>query len=347
MDIVIRKILIIHTYGIGDLVMLTPALKLLRENYPRAVIDIFVGEPIVGEVLLENKTVNEVLRFNPKKHNLLDKLKFIYKLRKRGYDLSIVSTGINPLKGGLFSFLAGAKQRLGEYVKSKIPFYTLQVKADGSKHKVYTNLNLLSALGIKTEKLPETFFEVNLEDIEFAKNFIRQLGAENKILVGFHPGAGENQQFKVWPKENFIKLGQKILESYKNSCVILFGGPREKELCLEIKEKIGSDVFLATDLTLKQVASLIDNCKIFVASDSGLGHISSATNANVISIFGPTDYKRSVPFSQRVHLIKEKCRYPYNDLINPNYDAKRTHTCLSKITPEIVFQEFEKILGRR
>jgi len=341
----IEKILIIHTYGIGDLVMLTPALKLLREKFPQAIIDIFVGEPIVGEVLLENKTVNEVLRFNPKKHNFLDKLKFIYKLRKRRYDLSVVSTGINPLKGGIFSILVGAKQRLGEYTKSKIPFYTMQIKADGASHKVYTNLNLLGALGIKTEKFPETFFEVNPEDKEFAQNFIRQIGAENKILVGFHPGAGENQQFKVWSKENFIKLGQKILVSYNNSCVILFGGPREKELCQEIKQKIGKNVFLATDLTLKQVAALIDNCKIFVASDSGLGHISSATNANVISIFGPTDYKRSVPFSKRVHLVKEQCRYPYNDLINPNYDAKRVHTCLAKITPEIVFQEVKKIMG--
>ena len=75
----IAKILIIHTWGIGDLIMLTPTLKKLRENFPKARIDIFVGQPSAGEVLQENYIINKILKFDWQKNNLFNKLKFIFK----------------------------------------------------------------------------------------------------------------------------------------------------------------------------------------------------------------------------------------------------------------------------
>jgi len=338
----ISKILVVHTWGIGDLIMLTPSLKILRENFPEAVIDILVDQAVVGEVLQENNIVNTIFKFNRQEKNLFNKLKFIFKLRKRKYDLAIVSTGINPLSGSLFTFLIGAKVRVGEYRKPKTLFYTHQVKANGNLHKIQSNLNLLRTLGLKIKKIPEPFFEFKEEDKEFAQNFIEQIDAKNKILIGFHPGAGEKQRFKVWSKDNFIKLGRKILENYNNVYLILFGGPKEKELCQEIKEKIGRKTFLITDFTLKQTAALINNCQLFVSSDSGLGHIASTTKTNLISIIGPTDPKRTGPVGPRVNTIREKCSYPHSDLDNSKYDTTRVHKCLTRITPERVLRELEK-----
>jgi len=339
-----QKILIVHTWGIGDLIMLTPALKVLRENFPEAIIDIFIGEPVTAEVLEENQIINEILKFNWQENNLFNKLKFIYKLRKRKYDLAIVSTGVAPYRGSLFTFLIGAKKRVGEYRKNKTPFYTYQVKADGNIHKIQSNLNLLRILGLKIKKIPEPFFELRKEDKEFARNFIKKINGENKILFGFHPGAGEKQLFKTWNKDNFIKLGRKILENYKNVYLILFGDLKEERLCQEIKEKIGSDTFLAANLNLKQVAALINNCQIFISSDNGIAHIASTTETNLIALFGPTDPRRTGPVGKRVHIIEEKCDYPYNDLIDPKYDTKRVHRCLEKITSERVFSEIKKNL---
>ena len=341
------KILVVHTWGIGDLVMLTPALGLLRKNFPQAKIDLFVSQAVVGEVLQENRTINEILRLDRKKEGFFSKLKFIYQLRKRKYDLALVSTGVNPFLASLFVFLIGAKFRVGEYRQFRMPLYTHQIKANEKRHKIYSNLDLLRAVGLKMKKTPQTFFEFREEDKEFAQDFIRKIGGENKILIGFHPGAGKQQQFKVWSKNNFIELGRKILENNKNAYIILFGGPREKEPCQEIKDKIGGDTFLATTLTLKQVAALIDNCRVFISSDSGLGHIASTTKTILISIFGPTEPERTAPSGERVHIVKEECSYPYNDLGTLKYDAKRIHGCLEKITPEAVFNEIEKILERK
>ena len=345
MKLNIHKILIINPGGIGDLIMFTPALQILKNNFPEAKIDVFtIFTPASGQIFRGGGIVKRIFYFDWNKNNLFEKVKFIYKLRKEKYDLAIIPTDVNPFLGSLFTFLIGAKFRLGEYRIFKTFFYTHQAKADINVHKVYSDLNLLRALGLKIEKIPGPIFELGKEDKQFAEEIILQIGAKNKILIGFHPGAGEKMQFKVWNKENFIKLGRKILENYNGAYLILFGGPKEKEICREIKEKIGGNVFLATNFSLKQVAALIDNCRIFVSSDSGLSHVASTTKADLITIFGPTIPERTGPFGERVHIIKEKCSYPANGVNNRKYNTEKTHRCLERITPERVFNELEKFI---
>jgi heptosyltransferase-2 len=345
MKLNIHKILIINPGGIGDLIIFTPALQILKNNFPEAKTDVFTSfTPVSSQVVQGGRLVNGVIDFDWNKNNFFEKIKFIYKLRKEKYDLSVIPSGPNPLKWGIFSYLIGAKLRLGEYKKLKTLLYTHQAKADSNLHKVYSSINLLRILGLKIDKIPWPIFELKEKDREFAQEIILQIGAKNKILIGFHPGAGEKMQFKVWSKDNFIKLGREILENYDDTYLILFGGPKEKEACREIKEKIGEKVFLATNFNLKQIAALIDNCRIFVSSDSGLSHIASTTKADLITIFGPTIPERTGPFGERVHIIKEKCSYQSNDSFTPKYDTKRIHKCLEKITPERVFNELEKFI---
>lgn len=345
MELDIHKILIINPGGIGDLIMLTPAIQVLRDNFLGAKIDVFTGfTPVSSQVVQGGGLVNRVLDFDWNKNNFFEKIKFIYKLRKEKYDLSVIPSGPNSLKWGIFSYSIGAKFRLGEYKKIKTFLYTHQTKADSNLHKVCSNINLLRILGLKIDKIPKPIFELKEEDKEFAKEIISQIGARNKILIGFHPGAGEKMQFKIWSKDNFIKLGSEILKNYDDAYLILFGGPKEKEACQEIKERIGEKVFLATNFNLKQIAALINNCQVFISSDSGLSHIASTTKTNLITIFGPTISERTGPFGERVHIIKEKCSYQSNDSFTPKYDTKRVHRCLEKITPERVFNELEKLI---
>lgn len=339
-----QKILIIRSSGIGDLIMVTPSLKILRKKFPKATIDIFVGQLVAGEVLVEGQTVNKIWNCDWQENNLLNKLKFIWKLRKEKYDLSIVSTGINPFLGSLFVFLTGAKFRVGEYRKFKMPFYNYQIKTNKNHHKIQSNIELLQKVGLKIEEVPSPLFEFKREDKEFAQNFLKKIGAKRKILIGFHPGAGEKQLFKVWPKDYFIELGRKILENYNDVILVLFGATKEKKICLEIKEKIGKDTFEATILTLKQAAALIDNCHGFISSDSGMAHVAATTRTNLIALFGPGLPGRTGPVGEKVHIIKEKCSYPSHDLLNPKYDTKRVHNCLKRITPDRVFNELEKVL---
>lgn len=340
------KILIIHPGGIGDVIMFTPAAKLLKNNFPDAKIDIFTGfTPSAGDVFEEGGIINKIFKFNFAKASFFDKIKFILDLRKEKYDLAIVAAGANPLMGSLFAYFTGAKIRLGEYKKSKFNFYNRQAKMDGNKHKINANLDLLKVLGIKTENSqPFPFFEISNNEKKFAQYFVEKNNLKDKILIGFAIGSGLKQQFKLWPKENFIELGRKILTKIPGVSIIVFGSTNEKELCLKIKEELKENVLVAADYSLKQAAALIDKCKIFVASDSGLAHIASTTNADLIVIFGPTIPERTGPVGPKVHIIKERCSYCYHDIFSLKYDMNRKHQCLKKITPDKVFNKIKEIL---
>ncbi len=173
----LNKILIIHPGGIGDLVMFTSTLQVLKNNFPDSMIDIFVSNTTNAAGILQgSEIINKIFTFDFQKSNFFDKIGFIYKLRKEKYDLIIVASGVNPLKGSLFAFLIGAKIRVGEYRKFKFTFYTHQVKIDGNRHKIETNLNLFKALKIKIgNSMSPLIFPIGDNDKKFAEEFIQKI----------------------------------------------------------------------------------------------------------------------------------------------------------------------------
>jgi len=347
---IFKKILIVNTGGIGDLIMFTPTLKILKDNFPYSTIDIFSYATGATGVLQNSEVINKVFFFSFQKSNFFEKAVFIYKLRKERYDLVIVASGAGPFKASLFALLTGAKNRAGEYRKFKWTFYNHQVKLDGNQHKIEANLNLLKSLDIKIDIKIENSalsatFAIKDDDNKFAAEFIKKNNLENKTLIGFSLGSGSTQQFKLWPKENFIELGKKILDSFPNAFILLFGSLNEKELCSEINNELRRNVISIVGQPLAKAAALIDKCRILIASDTGLGHIAATTNCNLIAILGPTIPERTGPVGKNVHIIKEKCSYRYHDIFTPRYDVNREHQCLKKITPDRVLDKIKEILG--
>ena len=328
----LSKILIIHPGGIGDLVMFIPALKILRENFPQAKIDLFIAISLsAGNIFQGHDLVNKIFKFSLAENNLFNKIKFIYKLRKEKYDLSIMPSDVNPFKGGILSFLIGAKLRVGDKLRAgEALLYTHKCALDKQKHAIDNNIDLLKTINLKIS------YASLFLNFEKEPSFLAENNLKDKILIGFHPGAGKIRRYLLWDKDNFVKLGHKILENDKDTCLIIFQGPEERDICAYIKNRIKENVFLASDLPLRDTAVLINACDIFIASDSGLGHLASTTRTNVISIFGPSPAERFAPVGPRVHVIKEECNHPE--------DENRIHTCLKKITPDLVFNEIKKIL---
>jgi len=346
----INKILIIHSGGIGDLITFTPVLRVLKQYFPWATIDVFTFfTPEAGEVLKRKELVKNIFKFKWSQKNWLKKIKIILQLRKRKYDLSIVPTDVNPLRGGIFSFLIGAKIRAGEIRKpEKKFFYTNTSLLNKNKKRAESNVDILKAIGLKVKhSLPEPFLDVGLEDKKFADNFWKENNIEDKFVVGFHPGCNVSQEFRRWPKEYFVELGKKIIKDLSGGQVLIFAGPEERELSLEIKKKLGKSAILADGYSLGEAAAIIGKCQFFIAGDSGMGHIASTTKTNLILIFGPSNYKRAAPQEKKnIYILKEKCSYPCDLISLRRYDKDRAHSCLKKITPDLVFNKILKIISK-
>ncbi len=339
------KILIVHTGGIGDMIMFTPVIKILKNNFPEAKIDIFAGYTLESAgVFEEGEIINRAFRFDFTKDNLFNKLIFIWQLRREKYGLIILPVGTNPLKGVIINFLIGAEKRIGG-------------GKTGNKHRIDAGIDLLKNFGLRIDyPLPVPFLDFYKEK-EFVDYFLAKNNLENiatlkdKVLIGLHPGCDRYQKFKGfkrWPKEYFIELGRKILYNIPSAFIILLGGPDEKESCLEIKNKLDKNkkIIIATGYSLKQETALIDKCAIFVGSDSGLTHAASTTKTALIAIFGPTNHLIVGPRGKNVYIIEEKCHSPYSILDRrfKRSDRGESCDCLKKITPDRVFNKIKEIL---
>ena len=345
-----KKILIIHVAGIGDLVMLLPALKTLRDNFPDSKIDIFIGQPMSASLLTEGELVDKIITFDVSKSSFWQKLSFIHKLRKEKYDFSIITAGkaagVNAFKGSVFSFLAGAKTRIGEKTEGAVNFYTEAVLIDEKKHIAERNLALLAPLGIKVLTMPFIPAQFTENLVNFADGFLKERKIEGKVLIGIFPSSAEWQKFKRWPLDYFVQLVALLSKEIPNVSFLIFGTEKEADRCQKIKNACPEKSFLALGYSIREVSALIDKCKIFVAGDTGLGHIAATTNTNLISIFGPTPITLARPIGPKVAIVSEKCSYLYDIKNLKNYNLEKEHTCLKKITPERVFEEIKKIMSK-
>ena len=112
----INKILVIRVDGIGDLLNSTPAIALLRENYPSAEITV-LARPLNAPVLIGNADVDRILIFDRdgKHRGLRARLQFYRELRRERFQLAVAMQ--TAMWTHLVAFLSGATYRLGRYQK--------------------------------------------------------------------------------------------------------------------------------------------------------------------------------------------------------------------------------------
>ncbi len=341
----VKNVLIIMMGGIGNMIFLTPALKALQKALPSSVFSFLLGpygaeKAIEGSDLIDKKIIIEPKKFT----GLSGNMRLIRKLRQENFNLSITSTGTNPLKSGLLCTLAGIKSRLGENINRKGFFYNLRVPFDNSQHEVESNIRLIQRLGIEVEDR-SLFIQRSKEEKNYAKKYFTQNDLERKLVVGMHPGSGIHQAgFKRWPKERFSELADKLI-SDMGASVILFGGIEETELAEDISEMMRTQPLIMTGkTTLPETAALIEKCSLFISNDSGLLHVASAVKAPVIGLFGPTDPGRTGPYPDSSAVIRKDMT------CSPCYTGKPVRCdhseCLDSITVNDVIEEVKKRLDK-
>ena len=319
------RLLIIHTFGLGDMVMFTPALQKLIELYPDVKIDFLIFQNIATEPIKSCSNVNNIYFCN---FNLSSLLKSILKLRENSYDKIITTSGTNPNKIALLYLFLRGKEKIAEYKKKyQKLFFDTSIKYIEKLHRVENN-NLLVSNEIENKYLLK-FFGIN----KIQKN-------SNNIRIGIHAGSNPKFVNKRWKKEYFVNLIQLLNENFKNLEFFIFSGPEEIKESEYIVDYTNNSK-LIKNKSLLEVANLISTCDIFINTDSGLGHIAGCFDIEIFTIFGPAkDYKAKV-YSNNVNVIKLKLE------CQPCYGTQRlkkckTFECLNHLTPNLVFKEISK-----
>ncbi len=335
----IKKILAIASTGIGNVILYTPVIKSLRENFPLAKISLIVGSKQASEVLSGSNIVDEIIILEKNEMNFKKYLSFLLEIKRKNFDMVITSFLDKSFKVGLFSILSGARYRLGFGNRLPAIFYNYKTKISSKKHEAEYNLDLLRTFGLSNLN-SELFFHIDEKDVETAKKFLSENHIiESDFIIGVHPGSGE---WKRWPKEKYVEICNELIKSY-NAKIIIFGGKEEIELVNSIVNKTDKKSISACGLfNLKGTAALIKMCKIFICNDTGLMHVASAMKVPIVAIFGSTLYWKNYPWNTK-HIIIRK-----NLPCSPCYNYKQIkclndYTCLNSITTEEVLESVKKI----
>lgn len=291
------KILILALSGIGDALMFTPALKLLRQSLPTAQIDALVMFNGTKDIYQTNPNLNSIVHYDFLKAGVAASLKFVLGLRKK-YDTTINVYPSNRKEYNIISFLIGAKKRVGvEYLRMNTQNFgwlnNLTVLENDETHNVQTNIKLVEKLlNKKFDEEPAMEISFTNENEKFVEDYLEENKIqENNFVVGFHPGCAtlKNHIKRRWEPEKFAELGKKLIKE-KNTKVFLFGGPEEEELKSSINSMIDSEncFVIQTDEFLQGIA-IMKRCNVFVTNDSALMHIASAIGLKVVAIIGPTN----------------------------------------------------------
>lgn len=294
--------------GIGNHLMLTPAIKWLKTMDHEIDLTVVAESKASADILAENPYVDRVIRLNPSSPDgrIIEKKAGKY-LKTYQPDIFFVSAGTSPFKGGRISYFSGAPTRIGEEWRGRGFLYTQKINANQNTYEAIQNLKLAGAgENISFSPVPEMFLSV--AETQFAQKWLdmKRLDAKSQIL-GIHPGSSTSQAWKRWGIENFIQVA-KIMRQEKGWEIIWFLGPDEKDILahLETNNELNGYIYTG-DGSIRETASLINKCDLFLANDSGLRQIAIALGKKTLGIFGPTGEVKNHPPKR----MNEIVIYPY------------------------------------
>jgi lipopolysaccharide heptosyltransferase II len=299
-----KRILVVKTHGLGDILMTTPALRALRKRFPQASITFMASRSCAG-VLSNNPNIDRILEasdqtfFQP---SLTSLCRLTVDLIRRRFDAAILFSRSPALH--LIMLIACIPVRIG-FIKNRFSKYLLTdgVHLPGNPdyrkttYEAEDNLALVNLVGAGSDGTLHLDFFPSRIDSQFITAFLnREKKRPGNPLVGICPGGGQNPsgifKKKLWPAANFAKLADALIETYGME-VILAGGPDDEDTVEMVRSHMTYPAIDACGrFTLHQTGALYKKCALIITNDSIPVHIAVALQVPVVVLFGPSN-----PFS--------------------------------------------------
>ena len=289
-----KNILIIRPSAIGDIVMASPMIRVLRRHYPDARLAWLVEPPSV-DLLRSNTSLDEFIIWNKKEwRELLQKRRFLIlrreisgfarQLKEKNFDLAIDAQGL--LRSRWLAWLSGARERVGFESKEPGRFLMTRLTSKGDHTGIMGSeyKHMMRVLGLDPGDFhPEIVLSADDEDsaheiLGNLKNLAR--------FAAFAPFTTRPQ--KHWLEDRWAELAELIYENLGLPSVLL-GGKNDYENALSIKQAAQVPVYnLAGMTSLGQSAAIIKASSLLIGVDTGLTHMGAAFDCSTVALFGAT-----------------------------------------------------------
>lgn len=338
------KILAIKLRHVGDNLLATPALALLKKRFPAARLSYMVPQSGGGSELFRDLPfVDEVIEFPSETRA---RIRLAEQLRRAPVDLSVDFSW--DTRSAMWGMIAGATHRLGYIFRKRVPVWPFYTRACpmGQAHTALANLDLVEMAGAKPESSDDLKLKLCLTPRvqSRADDLLRESGlTENQPFLVLHPTS--RWMFKCWTDEGnaqFLDNAERVLGLRP----VLTSAPAPAEM-----DKLSrilalcktKPVNLAGKTDLLTLAALIQRARLFVGVDSAPVHLASAVGTPVVSLFGPSGQKEwhpwQVPYRSIQRLAWSCCPCGQDGCA-----GTKQSRCLEDIRSEEVLQAAKNLL---
>jgi len=293
-----KKILFIRGGALGDFIVTLPTLRLLREKWPAAHIEL-LGHPRIAEIAVDHFYLNAARSvnhgplsafFTPRA--VLDPAWMDY---IASFDL-VLSYFYDP--DGLF--LTNLKRCRPGQILTHSP----RVPDSFPLPAAHYFAGILQPLALTLDHDPSSEVFPLPGDFAAADAFLSGLKSGTR-LVAIHPGSGSES--KNWPVEAWAEFGRRLTGADSTITLLLVEGEADGEPAQSLVDAWKNLPLLrARWLPLPILATVLRKSILFLGHDSGISHLAAAASRNlpVITLFGPTAPEVWAPPRSGVRILK-------------------------------------------
>ena len=290
-----REILAIRPDNIGDVIMLGPALRAVKESAPQARITLLASPagataapllPWIDDVIVERVIWQDVgghIPFDPAREQAL-----ITRLAQRHFDAALIFTSFSqsPHTPGYLCYLAGIPLRAGESKEFGGSALTTELRgAPDEMHQVERNLRLVERLGFvaRDRRLCVRLTNVDRAD---ARWLLGSLGvAADAPYILLHPGA--SAQARRYPAERFGAVAR-LLDAHGWQTLVT-GVERERDLLQAVAREAPHTPQMASEQRLGVYAALIEQAALVICNDTLPMHLADALLTPEVTLYAGTE----------------------------------------------------------
>lgn len=298
----VESILVIHQGALGDFILSLPALEAMRKTFPQAK-SVMMGYPGILELAEKRFYADEILSvdqrgmasFFVREGSLDPSLSQFFKR----FDLIAVfgRDGEGPVIKNLRRVCEGRILHIHSF-----PPRDEKVHLSDHLLKQFAQYGF-PAFG----SIPRLYLKG--ADREWARGFWKRKGVtpdERSKVIILHPGSGSKK--KVWPLGRFLNLAHVFQDHLGSRILVVFGPAEGPEVERAFEGVRPTAPILAKELTLLQLASVMEGCRFFIGNDSGISHLAAAISLPTVTIFGPTDQEVWSPRGEKTFVVSKGVR---------------------------------------
>jgi heptosyltransferase-3 len=278
----LSRILVIRGGAIGDFILTLPAIKLLRDSFPAAHLEILGYLHIVALAQMSG-----------------------YAKATRSIEYAALSTFFSrdgDLAPELVDYFGGFQQVIS-YLFDPDQIFTTNLKRAGVRNliagspKITEQEHAARQLARPLERLA---LYLDNPAAVISPNEPREV---DRSLIAIHPGSGS--EAKNWPLQRFVELAAALLRVDEKRRLLLIGGEADEERVTQLAGTLPNEsVSVVKNLPLPELARLLQNCALFIGHDSGISHLAAAVGTPSLLLFGPTDPAVWAPANPLVRVLR-------------------------------------------